>query len=242
MNTYERMELFGRRTRFALLADALLYGTILWITLLFLLRGARFGALAATLFSLAACAIAWMLAVRYSKKARRRLRSRVREELALQNLMLEDESRARERFQPDAVLLASVVRRDDLLSAIRSGTKVLWLCGEPDADAKAFLLQHPRLLDVRSKDRTAAKLAQSVSMETVEAELLRRSRKRKKLPALRELMQRWRPNRFTLLGVLLMGLSFLTNYPLYYRIVASVCFMIGSFLYTRAIVMRAQER
>lgn len=240
MNTYERMELFGRRTRLALVSDALLYGTILWTTLVFFLRESNHGVWAATLFSLAACGVGVLLALRYSGRGRRRLRTRVRSELALEKLLLMREEDARAVFAPDAVLLASAVHRDDLLAAIRTGIGILWLCGDLDDDARVFLSQHPRLLDVRTKDRTAAKMAERIGDAEVEAELRRRSRKRKKLPTLRELMKRWRPNRFTLLGILLMGLSFLTKFPLYYRIVASVCFMIGSVLYTRAIA--AQER
>lgn len=242
MNSYERNEIFGRRTRFALLTDALLYGTILWTALYYVMRDSRYPALVASLFTGAAFTMALFFAVRYALRSRRRLRARIRAELALEQLLLEPEHMARARFAPDDVLLKTAVRRDDLMESMRDGARVLWLCGEPEEDAKRFLLENGGRLTVHPKDRTAARLSDTVPEAAVEAELMRRSGRKKKLPPLRELVRQWKPNRFTLLGVLLMGLSFLTPYKLFFRIVASGCFVIGSFLYTRAIAAGASQR
>ncbi|MBR0082142.1 MAG: CDP-alcohol phosphatidyltransferase family protein [Clostridia bacterium] len=241
MNTYERMEIFGRRTRLALAVDALLYATILWVTLCYLLRGLPLGTAAASLFCAAAAIVAFWLIRRHGLRGKTRLRERVRAELALERLLLMPEPEARALFSPDAVLLKTTVSRDDLLRAVRAGERVLWLCGEPDADANAFLQKNGALLNVRTKEQTAARSAETVSEAAVEAELVRRSRRKKQLPTLRELLQNWKPNRFTLLGILLMGLSFLTPYRIWFRVVASGCFVIGSLLYTRAIAARAHS-
>ena len=88
MNSYERNEIFGRRTRFALLTDALLYGTILWTALYYVMRDSRYPALVASLFTGAAFTMALFFAVRYALRSRRRLRARIRAELALEQLCL----------------------------------------------------------------------------------------------------------------------------------------------------------
>ena len=242
MNSYERNEIFGRRTRFALLTDALLYGTILWTVLYYVMRDTRYPAIVASLFTGAAFTVALAFAVRYAIRGRRKLRERIRAELALEQLLLAPENVARARFAPDDVLLKTEVRRDDLMESMRDGARVLWLCGEPEEDARRFLMEIGKRLTVHPKNRTAARLSDTVSEAAVEAELMRRSGRKKKLPPFRELVRQWKPNRFTLLGVLLMGLSFLTPYKLYFRILASGCFVIGSLLYTRAIASGAVQR
>ena len=234
------MEIFGRRTYFALASDALLYMLILWTTICYLLRNTRFGTVSATLFSVAvALPVLWLL-WRRAVRNRKKLRERIRTELALKRLLLMDEQSAKQLFAPDEVLQKSTVQRDDLLEAIRQGISVLWLCGKPDADAHSLLHENGFLLSVRPKEQTAARIAKSVTDAEVEAEIDRRALRKKRLPPLREIVQSWKPNRFTLLGVLLMGLSFLTSQKLWFRLVASVCFVIGSLLYTRSIAAHAR--
>ena len=89
MNTYERSEIFGRRTRFALIVDLLLYCAILWTAVDFLLRQSPFAAPVATLWTAAAAIVICLLLQRRASQGKKRLRERVKTDLLLERLLTE---------------------------------------------------------------------------------------------------------------------------------------------------------
>ena len=242
MNTYERSEIFGRRTRFALIVDLLLYCAILWTAVDFLLRQSPFAAPVATLWTAAAAIVICLLLQRRASQGKKRLRERVKTDLLLERLLLMDRAEAGALFRPDAVLQNTSVSRDDLLGVLQTGARAVWLCGDPDADAKELLRRYSDRIRVIPKEQTAARISDTVSDGVVQQELIRRGERRRKRPTLRALLKQWKPNRFTLLGIVLMGLSFLTSYRILFRLAASACFVIGSMLYTRSIALSAVDQ
>lgn len=241
MNPYERSEIFGRRTRLAIACDAILYGAILWTAIAFLTRNTGFSVAVATLWTAAAEIVLLCWLKQRAKREREKLFERVRTELVLERLLLMPWSQAENLLYPDGLLQKTVVRSDDLIAELQNGVTTVWICGDMEAAAESFLKRHPDKMTVHRKEETAKRFFLTVSDDEVRRELDARSRRKRKLPQLHELVRQWKPNRFTLLGTLLMGLSFLTRYQIYFRILASGCYLVGSVLYTRSVAQRAGQ-
>ena len=244
MKAYEWKAIFGGRGRLAGILDAILLFLIVWVAAYLLLQRSR----NPVLISFFATSFLMLLAALPMKqrlsRVRRRIREGIRKELIEKQILLLPTDTLVAAMETSSVIQCANARLDDVLPLLRKGVEEIWFCGKMDAEIERFVKQNAGHVKLHPSKETTERFLHLVSDLDVEAEIERRSQRKKLIARMKEQIKRWKPNRFTVLGGLLMALSFTTRYQMYFRLLATASFFIGSLLYTKQImenVVRAKQ-
>ena len=216
--------------RFTDVLDTGIIFAILYAAFLLLCKGKRYAWIALPLALLLALLLLWVSVNRRHTIRKRETERSVQEDLLGRILIMRKEQT--EALAPDIKLLQkSKVDTDDLLPYLRTDTDEIWLCGDLEKGAERFVERFAPGITIHTKEETALLWKDRIpaGSEVVLAE----SQKHYRIPPLSEWFSEWRPNRFTAIGVLLTALSFFVRYRLYFRLLASASFLLGSIIKLR---------
>ncbi len=228
--------MFAQKSLFAYALDLLFWIVFVWLVCFLLLQGSIRGAIAAGIFAGAA----GVLLIRaYREKLlymERKRREEIRTDLILERILLMPETEAEQL--PDAGTLVRKVQAslDDMLPHVRNGQSELWLCGNVDPKVRQFLDSSGKDVILHEKTETANRFQSLVSEREIEEALDKQMQKKKRAGKILAALRQLRPNRFTVLGIVLMAGSFITAYKLWFRMTATVSFFIGSMLYSKRMI------
>ena len=215
------------RSLLAEATDCLLLGALLYLTFRLWTRRAAYPILTSGFLTAAVLIPVLLLDGKRREHRQHTALDRFRKDLILEKLLLLTDSEVCEALGSEPMLRRSTVAIDDLAMLIRNGISAAWLCGTIDDEAQAFAKRYADRLQIHSAEKTARRFAVLVSEQDAAEEWERRRQSRKALWRMR--LKTIRVNRFLLLGLALTGLSAMTSYRLYYRLLASASFLIGGF-------------
>ena len=244
MKEYEWKAVFGGKGRIACILDGILFALLLWIGGYLLVKDRAHPILSATLLTAFLLLLGAIPLWRRVRRVRKKLRERLRKELVEKRLLLLPKDLLEETLKTPHIIQRANARLDDVLPLFRDGAEEIWLCGGMETEIKDFIAQNGLSVTLRKREETTERFLSLVTSDEVEEEVERRSRSKRVFRRWKEIVRQWKPNRFTALGALLMALSFTTAYHIYFRLLATASFFLGSILYTRQImenVLRSKQ-
>jgi hypothetical protein len=175
--------------------------------------------------------IAFAMHKRNEKRKREQEDKEEKYRLLAQALLMPTET-IRSLLPEAAIVQIHNVKTDDILPLLRKGETEIWLLGDMDAEANHFIKKYVPGMTIHDKSETAERLKPLLpEKERPVAASTEKRQIRFHHPT--EWFGEWQPNRFTVLGILLTVLSFTVRYRLYFRILASLAFMIGGLIKAR---------
>ncbi len=209
--------------------DWMAFSALVWIAAFLPVRRSERAVWIASLIAFGACGIVFFSVRRKRQRERERQRAEAERALIAERLLLLPQGEIAAALGTDAFIRKYRIGVDDLLPLLRAGKTEIWLCGMPDADLSAWMNAHAETIEIHPLSETVRFFPELAGDGTA---VPKQPRRMPTLSEWKEAIRRMTPNRFTLLGILLTVLSFLTGFRLYYRLLASVSFLLGALVYT----------
>lgn len=220
---------FHGRGKVARSLDHVLFLLFVFVSFWLLARKRSHAVLLASLLTfLSGIAYAVWLHV-YVKRSIEHRKKQLEKELKKDKLLLMDG----ERMEATLGKAHRVVRKrhamlDDVLPFLKTDVKELWFCGTAEDGISDFVRIHFPSVKLHFSEELILRLGISVTQaECEQAERIKRQLPKRER-TLKSVLRETNPNRFLLLGAILLALSFFSPYVLYFRLLSSGAFLMGS--------------
>lgn len=242
---YMRKKMSGGRSTFALAVDYVVLRLLVFVASYFLFlpqfeRRATSILLAAITLALAMLILHMANEIWYARFYKNELR-RVRKQLLQDRLLLLDmqtmipliSALCPEDTTPVVLQRALPIDANQLLALVRThpgcGTLHVFSCSEYDETAKSFaartngalVLHAPEIL-LAAAEEGGKSPSDADAIRSIHAQILFQKQQRRKRKPIRDYVSGG-ARKYSMIALLLMGLSFVTDYALYYRMLAAFC-------------------
>lgn len=229
ISEYYRKIAFHGRGKVARAFDHILFLGFVMLAFRLLARGHSHALLLSIALTLLA-AIAYVILLRmYVVRCVKREKHRIGRELIEAKLLLMDAAEAEQRLgKAHRIVQCARAELDDVLPLLRSDARELWLCGTTADGVMDFVQTHTPHIRIHTAEELQEALSLTVTEEERTSAIRKKERKRTMRKSFGVLAAQVRPERFLLLGTVLLLLSFFAPFPIYIRLLSSASFLIGS--------------
>ena len=207
--------------------DAVLFGGMLSASVLLLVPHAKLSWMAWLALTAAFMPLLLLFDCRTEANRKRKERERIVQTIRTEKLLMMEDAQIRQAIGAGRIVCirSLVPQKHEILQAIAQRPDVL-ICMGDGREAAALLRAYRK--DARLINE--AELLRLMQPDVSEEEIARRFEKTRGKPSVRTFLRRIMHvpvNRYLLLGTLLLVLSFLGRYKIYYRLLSSACLLFG---------------